>query len=315
MKNKMKIMGAIFVLAVLFISACSIDNGPVTNNDKLSRFSSGQELVDAFKDAQVNNYGGGIFRGDGVLMAAQAETATANGKASDSGDYSETNVQVQGVDEADIIKTDGNYIYAIENNKLMIAKAYPEEDAEILYEEELDNFYPNELFIEGSKLLVFGVENYNTLTKEIDGPMGPKQVADDVAIDSGLIMPYYGSFMSVKLYDISDKQNPELIKDVDFEGNYLTSRKIDNYVYFVVNSYPRVYAENYGCLDIVPLYREAFYEEVTSDEFKPIANCVDIGYIMPIQARSFITIAGIDMDNGDVNKETIVGSGEDVYAS
>ena len=44
-------------------------------------------------------------------------------------------------------------------------------------------------------------------------------------------MPYYyRSFTSARLYDTSDKEDPELTKVVDFEGSYLTSRKIDEYV-------------------------------------------------------------------------------------
>jgi len=44
-------------------------------------------------------------------------------------DYSLTNVQVEGVDEADIVKTDGTYIYIISNQSIVILKAYPPEEA------------------------------------------------------------------------------------------------------------------------------------------------------------------------------------------
>jgi uncharacterized secreted protein with C-terminal beta-propeller domain len=46
--------------------------------------------------------------------------------------YSRTNVQVEGVDEADIVKTDGEYIYAFINKEIVIAKAYPVEEARIV---------------------------------------------------------------------------------------------------------------------------------------------------------------------------------------
>jgi len=35
-------------------------------------------------------------------------------------DYSTTNVQVEGVDEADVVKTDGKYIYQINNNRVVV---------------------------------------------------------------------------------------------------------------------------------------------------------------------------------------------------
>ena len=39
---------------------------------------------------------------------------------SSSTDYSTTNIQVENVDEADVVKTDGNYIYSISNNYVVI---------------------------------------------------------------------------------------------------------------------------------------------------------------------------------------------------
>ena len=47
-------------------------------------------------------------------------------------DYSTTNVQVKEVDEADIVKTDGTYIYVVSGNELHIVRAYPAESADIV---------------------------------------------------------------------------------------------------------------------------------------------------------------------------------------
>ena len=65
------------------------------------------------------------------------------------------------MDEADIIKTDGRYIYTLSNNNLIIVKAYPAESSEILSTTNLDNFRPIELFLHEDRLLVFGNSNYN----------------------------------------------------------------------------------------------------------------------------------------------------------
>jgi len=46
--------------------------------------------------------------------------------------FSETNVQVEGVDEADLVKTDGQYIYLTRNGKVYIVRAYPPEAAEVV---------------------------------------------------------------------------------------------------------------------------------------------------------------------------------------
>jgi uncharacterized secreted protein with C-terminal beta-propeller domain len=64
-------------------------------------------------------------------FADQAAPASANKEASGSGAYSETNNQVSGVDEPDIIKTDGQFVYAIANSVVSIIKAVPADQATV----------------------------------------------------------------------------------------------------------------------------------------------------------------------------------------
>jgi len=49
-----------------------------------------------------------------------------------SAEYSETNVQVEGVDEADIVKTDGECLYVVAGQEVIVAKAYPAEEVAII---------------------------------------------------------------------------------------------------------------------------------------------------------------------------------------
>lgn len=263
----------------------------------LKKFNSGEELLEAFKEAKNRGRGNGFIKAvSNIAQGGMLKTFSSAGSigspmptmamemdyvetSSSDVDYSDTNVQVKGVDEADIIKTDGRYIYLIAQEKLIIAKAYPARNAEILSSSELMGFQPKELFIHDDRLLIFGSDNYREV--------------------------------SLRLYDISDKEDPEKIRDVDFEGRYLTSRKINENVYFVINSRPDYYrTEPEVCDDIVPTYEEDGIEE-------PIARCTDIGYIEPIQAEQFITVASISMTDEDqeIEKETIIGSGQNVYAS
>ncbi|MBN4049031.1 beta-propeller domain-containing protein [archaeon AH-315-M20] len=290
----------------------------IIKTQELPKFKSGEELVKAFEKSRER--GGGLF-GDlriyAITESVTAEKSVSVPQASSGRDYSETNIQVEGVDEADIIKTDGNYIYALAQGNLIIVNAYPADEAEILSTTYLDEFNPRELFIHGNRLLMFGSSNYRFEQEPKEQRIG-RPIAEKIAPD---IMPYprrYVSFMSVRLYDISDREDPELLRTVDFEGNYLTSRKIGSDAYFVVNSNPRYYREEVDCEDIVPLYRESKSDDKPRfEEMEPIARCVDIGYIEPIQANNFITIASISMtdEDKDVEKEVIVGSGQNVYAS
>ena len=335
MNSKNKIFSTILIVLLALSILVGCEEIPIqpTKTGNIARFSSGDELLKAFEDARQSGSGGMLYRTFGAMKGVavmEAEAVEAPQAAADSGrDFSETNVQVKGVDEADIIKTDGDYIYTIAQGNLVIAKAYPAEQAEILSTTKLSNFYPNELFIHNDKLLIFGSTSYNFETpkaqEQEEENQGETPEQGEIAnakmtasIRAPDYYPYYRSFMTVKLYDTSDKENPELLRTVDFEGNYLTSRKINENVYFVVNSYPRYWDVMPMCEDIVPMYRDTTSDkEPKLEDMQPIARCVDIGYIPPIQAENFITVASISMtdEDADVNKEVIVGSGQNVYAS
>ncbi|MBS3155266.1 beta-propeller domain-containing protein [Candidatus Woesearchaeota archaeon] len=307
---RIKLIFILLVISLFLIAGCEnyiiskdkpiILKDNIFTESQLPRFKSGDELVRAFEKARESGRSQFGESTTGILTTATAKSSSAFDSERD---YSETNIQVESVDEADIIKTDGNYIYTLAKEKLIIVKAYPSYSANILSIINLDNFNPAELFIDRDRLLIFGSTNYN-LVKNLEG--GNKG-----------IMPYSRNvnIMSIRLYDISDKRNPELLRTIDFEGDYLTSRKIDSDVYFIVNSYPYYYREESAiCEEIIPLYRESNTANQPKD-MRPIAKCTEIGYIEPIQAQNFITIASISMTNENIEKETIVGSGQNVYAS
>ncbi len=321
-QNKFFSVAIMALLVVTVLVGC--EEGPTPTPEpkkesKIAKFESGEDLLDAFEEARERSRGG-FFEGMvGGIATMTKTTAVAEAAVADTSgrDYSETNIQVEGVDEADIIKTDGNYIYTLANGNLVIVSAYPADEAQILSTTKLDNFYPRELFIHKDKLLVFGSATYRFEETKTEPKIG--EPVEKVAAD---IMPYprYMNAMSVRLYDVSDKEDPELLRTVDFEGSYLTSRKIGSDAYFVVNSYPRYYDFDKisGCEEILPLYRDIKGDgDVSVEEIKPITRCTDVGYIEPIQASNFITIASISMndEDKDVEKEVIVGSGQNVYAS
>ena len=310
-KSFRKTVLVLLLSALLILSACEkVVNIPGVDGIKsknIPRFGSCSALADSFKEARESGRGIGAFNKAEAMIASTTSGAIAK-SASDAASYSETNVQVEGVDEADIVKTDGKYIYTLSRNNLVMARAYPAEDAEILSITDLDNLYPNELFIDDEMLLVFGNKNV-----EIEPPV---YIKDKEAIR---YYPRTMSVMSVELYDISDRKNPELVRDIEFEGNYQTSRKIGSDVYFVVNSYPRFYSEEVIEDEIVPKFRDTKSYEIRSADkgFETVARCGEIGYLPPINPRSFITVASISMEdeNSEIEKETVVGSGENVYAS
>jgi uncharacterized secreted protein with C-terminal beta-propeller domain len=283
------------VAAVLLIYSYEVPtdgNGtpPITFKE-LPRFESYQALKTAC-DEGGGRYGGileDVVMGiaTGIPMAKSAQEAGV------STDFSTTNIQVEGVDEGDIMKTDGKYIYNFSKNRLIITKAYPIEGSEIVYNEEFQDLYPTEMFVSGDKLLLFGnfYESYN---------------------ETGIReeMPYYwgGGSVVARLYDISDRTDPELEKELQFEGSYLTSRLIGEHAYFVVNSWPHWNCDTNQEDCIIPLMSEDGVET-------RVARAEEIGYLPPMPAQNFVTIASINLENGKTKKETIAGNAQNVFAS
>lgn len=124
-------------------------------------------------------------------------------------EYSRTNIQVEGVDEADIIKTDGEYIYLASGNNVTIVKAYPPEEAEVVAHLELNGTVEG-IYINGQRLVVF----------EIEFPG----------------FPHYRTWMTyIRVYDVADRRNPIQVRSVSTNGSYFDSRMIGDYVYVLVN--------------------------------------------------------------------------------
>lgn len=312
----LSIIGLILMVWVVTASFSYNYGTPVSNfspgDGRLHKFNSDAEMVEAFKNlSYYSRYSNHSLFGEGAVSGRLTTfSATAGLPNSYSAivnpyadtlvaDYSTTNVQVIGVDEADIIKTDGDYIYLVTVNKLFIIKASPANSAQVVSLVTYDNFTPGELFVSGDRLLVLG-----TTLSDLGGKVSWS--AHTFITPQG----YRYGVTSAKLYDISSKGNPRLIKTVEIEGYYDTARLIGDYAYFTVNTNRNGYAsENSTAENYIPFCRE------DSGEFQIIANATDIYYLSPILSTSFVTICAVNISSGDNVKETIVSSGNQIYAS
>lgn len=193
--------------------------------------------------------GGGLTMADAASpMMTKTSGIAGNSEAQvAANDYTKTNNQVAGVDEADIVKTDGNYLYIVSGSSLRIVSAVPAQEARLIAEVELDG-QASELFIKDDKLVVFGQSNgFNpdgqaTSTSQETALNGSTVISQNSPktkmIAQDLIMPrYFGEFMFLKEFNITDRTKPILARDFHIEGNYANSRLIGDYVYFVSNKY------------------------------------------------------------------------------
>lgn len=222
---------------------------------KIKKFASKEELVAFLETRQTaqayNSFGGGIMnRGmmaevmtdsagispTKTLAAPAAKSESANQSADGGGDYSKTNVQVEGVDEADILKTDGQYIYALNRQEIVIVAAYPVNDAKVVSRLSFKG-QPQELFISGDKLVVFGqAHGDQVVASEAADCKGQdcKPTADTITPDMPIMQ---GQFTFVNVYDISDKTKPKLERNTALEGSYVNSRLIGDFVYLLTSKH------------------------------------------------------------------------------
>ena len=208
------------------------------------------EFKKHFYQATSNSNGGVFIDGIGAPVAEEQKssdmgTGGIGNAAADvnSPNYSTTNVQIQGIDEADIVKTDGQYIYASANQTLYIYEKNLQLKTKIAMPEYINI---TDFFLDKNMLIING----NRFNEQIVTPY-LKGTATD------MMMPrYYGkNFVSTLLYDLTVISQPELVKAFEIEGNQVSTRKNGNYLYTVTNKYSNDYAAD-GNDEIMPTYRD-----------------------------------------------------------
>lgn len=271
----------------------------LTGQEALKRFSSCEEL-ETFLEDKSDSYGNMLT---GLPMAgARMDTMEALGAPTmaagagadkiQSEDYSTTNVQVEGVDEADIIKSDGKYLYILSGGKIVIVDAYPAENASILSETNISGI-PSEIFINGDRLVVFTQGGWNNYW---------------IAKDNS----YSGPVSSVLVYDVTDRSDPVLKRNLTLEGNYYDSRMIGDYVYTISTKHVSSWTE-----PGIPRITDAVAGQ--AEESKPACNCSEVYYFdVPDSSYQFTTVTSLNiMDDNSVeqSKVFLMGYSQNIFVS
>jgi uncharacterized secreted protein with C-terminal beta-propeller domain len=214
------ITAAVLLITMVGFFAADVQGPLYLGENQISKFTSYGELQEFIKtNAGYKQFSWGFSRGDVFLAAGGAENADLAPTVSG---HSTTNIQVAGVDEADIVKNDGDYIYLVSGNKTIIVQAYPPEQARVLSEIELEGRVIG-IFINGDRLVVLEEEVPYYPYYDLPSPV------------EKFYMPYISPKMYIKVYDVSDRENPQLQRELSTNGQYVSSRMIVDYVYVVVN--------------------------------------------------------------------------------
>ena len=260
-----------------------------------------QLLAGAGRNNAYYGYYSGIVANDGIKgedMEMPTEAAPDEGDvgAEDTG----TNIQVAGVDEADIVKTDGSYIYCLTGDELILYKADGANSARVssvaagAYDAAAKGTgYPVAMLIGADRVAVF--VSYSNYGLGEDGE-------------------YYDFVLTkVQLFDVSDKAAPKLIAEDGADGYYQTARLLDGRLYLITTKYAWAINEDTPVENYIPaVYCDGVKTALAPDEI----------WICPNPASTALTaVTSLDLQTGAIldklaftdNTETVYMDKEAIY--
>jgi uncharacterized secreted protein with C-terminal beta-propeller domain len=310
-----------FGAALLLAAGCSSGgdlgrgDAPVKLSGALNSFESCDEALAELKTNALDYIDANGFAaiGSGTDRTGDAENrAPGQDKAADPQNaqpYSRTNTHESGVDEPDIVKTDGRRIVTVRNGKLMVVDA---ESAELtgsvkLEDNESEYGYLGEadLLLHDDRALVIMQHN-------------EKYLPSDWRTDEG-----FGEQTTLLLVDLSRK--PKVLNSYVIDGNYVDARAIDGMSRVVVHSSPRLKYSDDGAGDLMAA-RRAAVKESTIDDWLPRFSvdgkrqrvpCEAMARPSEYSASSTLTVLSFDLADklDDGSPVAIEADGQTVYGS
>jgi uncharacterized secreted protein with C-terminal beta-propeller domain len=147
-------------------------------------------------------------------------TATRESTPKKGVDYSGTNVQEAGVDEPDLVKTDGETLFAVANGRLN-AIDVGEGRPRLLDTLKLDNGWSHELLLHGQRLLVLSRGGF---------------WAEPLPAATARIAPYVPSKSVLYEIDVANPKALRVVRTLTLDGAYVAARLVGGVARIVVAS-------------------------------------------------------------------------------
>ena len=298
--KKRKTIVIVLAILLIFITVIGCVIYKIDSKTQLKSIKSKSQLSKIYKGESTNSFNGllyvlgmptslfssaytsssGIAKGtissaqssikDGLTIDAARNSADAEStKSSSSNDYSTTNIQVENVDEADIIKNDGKYLYSLSDNDVIITNSEDPENISVASKITVSQGTPVDLMIYNNKLVIIS----------------------DYYISANSYRYNNTNNTIVDVYDIQDKTTPKRVKTYTLYEPYYTSRCINNKLYVISSGKLRKDDNNKD--DIATYYYE--------DNNKIDIKLKDIKYLKDIKTNNQTLISTLDLDNPTEN--------------
>ncbi|MCS7120065.1 MAG: beta-propeller domain-containing protein [Nitrososphaerota archaeon] len=204
-------------------------------------------------------------------------------------DYSRTNVQVEGIDEADIVKCDGSYIYIVRDNHILIVRGYPPETAHFLANITVNGTIVG-IFINNDRLVVLE-SNYEKFSSRASEKIGFLDVP----------------FTHILIYDVADRERPSLVKKISCDGSYFASRMIGDYMYLITSRGAYRIGED---VPLPTVIKDGELEEIDARDIYYV-DVADYSY-------QFVTVLSVNIKNESISpshQTLLVGYSSGIYVS
>lgn len=288
-KTAVSLVACIAIVAVSLNLAFTQSNQkpPVTNNSVQSEnavfntFSSAKEIKKYFKSIEKNNKSYNFFK-DTIKGAETAENTASLS-------YSKTNVQVENVDEADIIKNDGKYIYTASSNS----------------ENKISIYKPD-----GKKVKLMSQIEYNN----VDDDENEAFISDIYIYNNSLIAQSYSydenswEYTNIDIYSLADIKKPKKIYSFSQQGSYVSSR--------ITNGKLLVISNRYISSDLCKS-DEDYLPKTKINSTEKSLSPKDICIVNDSNSESFLIVSEIDLlskENTAISK-AIAGAGTNIYCN
>ncbi len=157
-----------------------------------------------------------------LLATGVIETVAKEGVSTTTTSFSKTNVQVEGVDEPDMVKTNGRLITVASGNKVFVVDVAEKRVLSTLI---MRNDHVKGLFLHDDELII--------ITESLSSPY-PLRAEVECRC---LVVPPGTTNTTVYIYNLTEASNPVLLGEVSVTGSMLNSRITGSNLYLVINMY------------------------------------------------------------------------------
>jgi uncharacterized secreted protein with C-terminal beta-propeller domain len=275
-------------------------------------------------------------------------TSTSPEEVSDNQGFSGTTLQEVGVDEADVVKTDGDYIYVISGEELNIVEV--ESGARMVNRGSVElEGHGRDIYLYGDTIVAitaqYGGFLLGPVVAEVDVVADEAAVAepddeegtetgDESDVEPGFVpspddnqMVYERPKVIVTVIDVSDRDDPRVTSVTRLEGSQALSRMVDGVLHLVIPNYPEYYFDVFPMLgrpelvvgDVEPELFLPGYERIDADGSRSEGELITWESLYrPEEPGGFgvITVVSMDIENdAEFTSVGIVAEPQHIYSS